>query len=85
MAFFYMPRNEAPTLTVSAPAGGEIWRGPRPIKWAGADPNKDTLTYEVYFSPDMGRTWLPVGEKLVASAPATTPSRARRSRRRPRW
>jgi sugar lactone lactonase YvrE len=69
VAVIYMPRNEPPTLTLSAPAGGEIWRGRPTLRWAGADPNKDTLTYEVYYSPDSGATWRPIGEKVVPDVP----------------
>ena len=59
MSVIYMPRNEAPAVALTTPSGGEIWRGRQTLKWSGSDPNKDTLSYEVSYSPDAGRTWKP--------------------------
>jgi hypothetical protein len=70
IAIAYLPPNQAPKLTLSTPTGGEMWRGSQSVKWAASDPDGDTLTYEIAYSGDGGRTWKPVGEKTVESAPA---------------
>jgi sugar lactone lactonase YvrE len=77
----YLPRNQAPRLTLAAPVGGELWRGAQTLKWSAADPDGDTLTYEVSYSGDGGRSWKPVGERpaetaLVRPSEAGPPTRA---------
>jgi hypothetical protein len=62
----YLTRNQAPVVALSAPATGEFWRGAKEIKWSGSDPDKDTLTYEVMFSSDNGKSWKRLGEKVQA-------------------
>ncbi|MBI3909797.1 MAG: hypothetical protein HY320_02550, partial [Armatimonadetes bacterium] len=69
----YKPQNQPPTLSLTSPAGGEIWRGTQEIKWSGSDPDKDALAYEVFFSDDGAKTWHPLGKRLaqgVGPAPA---------------
>lgn len=77
---YYMPKNQAPRLTLAAPVGGEIWRGRQTLKWSAQDPDSDTLTYDVEYSADGGRTWKPVGgdadeRTLVPPAEAARPTR----------
>ena len=71
----YLPKNRPPTLQLEEPKGGEIWQGSKTIKWKGADPDKDTLTYLVFYSADNGQTWKPVsgeeGEKSTSKPTAT--------------
>lgn len=83
ISFFYLPKNQAPKLTLAAPTGGEIWRGSQTLKWAAQDPDGDTLTYEVSYSADGGHTWMPVGgetkaadQTLVPPAQAAQPTKA---------
>src|SRR5439155_5812129 len=74
----YLPRNQAPKLALTAPAAGEFWRATPQIKWNGSDPDKDTLTYEAYFSGDNGKTWKRIGERVQPPTPSG-PSRSPRS------
>jgi sugar lactone lactonase YvrE len=68
----YMSANQAPTLKVSAPVGGEKWAKKQTIKWSGSDPDKDTLTYDIYYSTDMGLLWRPLTTKK--STPEVKPA-----------
>lgn len=72
---YYLPLNRAPKLTLAAPLGGEIWSGSQNLKWSAVDPDSDTLTYELAYSSDAGRTWKPVGER-AANAPTASASPA---------
>ncbi len=66
----YLPRNQAPQVTLTSPKGGEKWSGKRTIRWKGSDPDKDTLSYEVFYSNDGGASWQPLHDKIVEAAPA---------------
>src|SRR5581483_10992330 len=80
VAIGYLPRNQAPKVTFQSPGGGEHWAKSQTIRWSGEDPDKDTLTYTLYYSTDAGATWKPLpgdaaktaeGDKAGGSAPAT--------------
>lgn len=66
----YLPKNQPPKITFSSPAGGERWARNQTVKWDASDPDKDTLTYQLYYSTDNGATWLPLPEG-VAAKPVT--------------
>lgn len=53
----YMTPNQAPTVKLTVPVGGETWAGKQTIKWMGTDPDKDKLSYEVFCSKDGGKNW----------------------------
>jgi len=53
----YLPANQAPKVTIAAPQPGARWSGKQTIRWAGNDPDNDTLIYDVYYSSDRGATW----------------------------
>lgn len=76
MAISYLPRNQAPKIALSAPTGGEIWKGAQTLKWTATDPDGDTLTYEVQYSGDGGRSWKPVGEKATSTTAQPAPATA---------
>jgi hypothetical protein len=70
IAITYLPRNQAPKVTLQAPAAGDLWARQQTIRWEASDPDRDTLSYELFYSSDDGNTWRP----LPASAPATKPA-----------
>ncbi len=74
VSVYYLPRNQAPKLTLAAPLGGELLRGAASLRWSAIDPEKDTLTYQVSYSADGGRTWIPIGKPTPAAAAPTSPS-----------
>ncbi|MFZ5826615.1 MAG: stalk domain-containing protein [Bacillota bacterium] len=65
----------APSVTLSAPAAGaEVAPGPKGIAvaWSAADPDGDTLTYALLYSPDGGKRWVdavPFTTETSASVP----------------
>jgi len=54
----YLTPNQAPTVKLTAPVGGEVWSGKQTIKWTGTDPDKDKLSYDVFYSKDSGKNWI---------------------------
>jgi hypothetical protein len=60
----------APTVAVTAPAGGARWgvSGAVTAAWQGADPDGDPLTYLVDYSVDDGRTWTTVSANVTGAA-----------------
>jgi outer membrane protein assembly factor BamB len=79
----YLPQNRPPTVKLTAPAGGEYLKGSAILRWTGADPDRDTLSYDLTYSAD-GKTWLPLGRppSAPAGAPARGPEIAEAERRR---
>ena len=53
----YMPPNQAPKLAITSPLGGEFISNKKSITWTAQDPDKDTLTYDVFYSSDNGANW----------------------------
>ena len=52
--------DNAPSVSVLAPAGGENWQGIETIKWEAEDQDEDTLSFTILYSPDNGNSWFPV-------------------------
>lgn len=56
----------APTVTVTAPNGGEQWDGIQTISWKAADLDRgDDLAFTIQYSPDDGRSWMPVADRVT--------------------
>ncbi len=60
----------APSVTFQSPQPGATLTGVPSLAWTATDPGKAPLTYIVDYSPDGGRTWLPLSD-TVADAPLT--------------
>ncbi|MBV7339854.1 hypothetical protein KFU94_68915 [Chloroflexi bacterium TSY] len=59
-----MVSAHAPTVTVLAPNGGEMWDGLQTIRWKADDQDGDSLLFSALYSPDDGRRWLPIAGNL---------------------
>lgn len=69
VSIVYLPKNQPPKVSFTSPKGGEKWARKKTIKWTGSDPDKDTLMYELFYSPDGGATWQPLNEKITSVPP----------------
>jgi hypothetical protein len=58
----------APSVTVTAPNGGENWSGVQTITWSASDPDGDPLTFTILYSPDNGATWRPVAYGVTGTS-----------------
>lgn len=87
IAITYLPRNQPPKVAFQTPTGGERWAGQQTIKWEASDPDKDTLSFELYYSADNGATWKPLSQGTESrgsgAEPASPAPDARKGRRPP--
>ena len=67
------PPNQAPTVTVTAPNGGEVHPAgsTQTIAWTASDPDGDALTIAVDRSLDGGSSWQAVASGLTNSGSTT--------------
>jgi LysM repeat protein len=61
----YMTENRPPKVTVSDPQPGSVLARTAAVKWMGVDPDKDALSYELFYSADSGKTWQPLGTAIT--------------------
>ena len=81
VSLYYLPRNQAPTVTLSKPTAGDAVSKTASLNWTASDPDKDTLSYDVSYSGDGGATWKPItasaqlkSQTKTKSVPATAPA-----------
>jgi hypothetical protein len=60
VSVYYLPRNQAPTVSLTKPAAGEALSKTATLNWVASDPDRDTLSYDVSYSADGGATWKPI-------------------------
>ena len=67
VSLFYLPRNRAPVVQVVKPTEGDALSKAAQLQWMAADPEKDTLAYDVSYSADGGKTWTPIKKRALPS------------------
>ncbi|MHB0912812.1 MAG: SpoIVB peptidase S55 domain-containing protein [Armatimonadota bacterium] len=72
----YLPANQAPTVKFESPKEGLKWSKKQTVKWTGGDPDKDTLSYELFYSADNGATWSPLLDGIKESEPSAKTEKA---------
>ena len=65
VSLYYLPRNHAPAVLVVKPVGGDALSKAALLQWASADPDKDTMVYDVSYSADGGKTWVPIKKRAL--------------------
>ena len=58
---------ESPTVVVTSPAAGSKWKGEVPVSWKVSDPDSKVFEFTLLFSPDEGKSWLPVKSGLTST------------------
>jgi hypothetical protein len=60
--------EHSPVVTVTSPNGGENWpaTGAETITWTASDGDNNSLTYQVFYSPD-GTNWIPLGGETTTT------------------
>ncbi|MBN1422422.1 MAG: hypothetical protein JXP34_26840, partial [Planctomycetes bacterium] len=56
--------SNAPEVSLISPNGGERWSGVHPVIWEAGDADRDPLRFDVYYTPDGGRRWIPVASGI---------------------
>ncbi|MBV9848063.1 MAG: hypothetical protein JO250_00095 [Armatimonadetes bacterium] len=70
---YYLTRNQPPTVRFVSPAGGTALHKAALLQWTASDPDNDTLTYDLSWSADGGRTWTPLKKRATPQGPNAVP------------
>lgn len=57
VSLYYRTQNQPPRVTLKSPKGGSVLSGEQSIEWQAEDPDKDTLSYRVYYRAEGEREW----------------------------
>lgn len=60
-----------PTVTVTAPNGGESLIGSTTVRWASGDEDSDELAYTLFYSDDDGASWMPAAMNITGTTTYT--------------
>ena len=60
VSLYYLPQNQPPTVSITKPAAGDAVSKTATFQWSAGDPDKDTLSYDLSYSADGGKTWKPI-------------------------
>jgi len=72
VSVYYLPRNQPPTVSLTKPAAGDAVSKTTSLHWTASDPDKDTLSYDVSYSADGGKTWKPIAANTELTAETKT-------------
>ncbi len=81
VSLYYLPRNQAPIVSLTKPSSDDALSKTAALNWTAVDPDKDTLSYDVSYSADGGKTWKPItasaqlkSQTKTKAASATAPA-----------
>ncbi len=66
-AFRWLSENRAPVIDLLTPSGGGTLEGMLDITWTAVDPNKDPMTFSVFYSDTGGPDWVLLDDGITAS------------------
>ncbi|GIV15869.1 MAG: hypothetical protein KatS3mg022_1304 [Armatimonadota bacterium] len=79
VSLYYRTQNQPPRVTLKSPRGGAVLSGEQNIEWQAEDPDKDTLSYRVYYRAEGEREW----HEIQASGKSTATPPPRHSESKP--
>ncbi|MFQ3548327.1 MAG: SpoIVB peptidase S55 domain-containing protein [Armatimonadota bacterium] len=59
----YLTANSAPTVSITQPSKPVAWSGEQTVKWKGEDPDKNKLTYDLFYAKLGTNDWKPLNNK----------------------
>lgn len=65
----YLTENRPPIVNFTSPTVADVWSDKQTIRWSATDPDKDTLTYDLFYSADGGNTWKPIKREKTPEKP----------------
>lgn len=57
VSVYYRAQNQPPRVALRLPKGGEVLSGEQNVQWQAEDPDRDTLSYRVYYRAEGEREW----------------------------
>ena len=70
---YYLTRNQPPTVHLTSPTDGAALYKAALLQWTASDPDNDTLSYDLSYSSDGGKTWTPIKKRAVPQGPNVLP------------
>ncbi|MDW8320724.1 MAG: SpoIVB peptidase S55 domain-containing protein [Armatimonadota bacterium] len=84
VSLYYRTQNQPPRVTLKSPRGGAVLSGEQSIEWQAEDPDKDTLTYRVYYRLEGEREWQEIQTQAKSSSTSSPrPSEQKPARQQP--
>lgn len=84
VSLYYRTQNQPPRVILKSPRGGAVLSGEQNVEWQAEDPDKDTLSYRVYYRAEGEREWheIQASGKSGASTSSLSPSERKPLRQR---
>jgi sugar lactone lactonase YvrE len=76
---YYLPQNQPPTVSITKPTAGDAVSKTATFQWSASDPDKDTLSYDLSYSADGGKTWKPITTAAQLKSQTKTKTAAART------
>ncbi|MEJ5253133.1 MAG: hypothetical protein HPY54_02945 [Chthonomonadetes bacterium] len=72
VSLYYRTQNQPPRVSLKSPKGGAVLSGEASVEWQAEDPDKDTLSYKVYYRAEGEREWREMPPAGKSTTPSTT-------------